>query len=365
MLSSYPPIQLKSNRITAALVVLVMIAAPVFILSTVNTATTREQRRVKKLQWLLPYRTNVALLKSPKTFLFGAFDNNTQEGFKSIMSLEDSLKTALPIIHIYTAWGSKPEEEFPTMQVHSILEMGSIPLITWEPWLTDFDPVKYPQLRKLEDRDKGGMAEIAQGKYDFYITQWAQDARKVSYPMFVRVGHEMNDPKRFPWGLQNNSPKDFIAAWKHIREVFKKQGANNIIWVWSPHPSYGYVNLFYPGDSLVDYVGVSALNYGTIAPWSKWWTFKDIFGNYYKDLARYKKPIMITEFGCLSTGGSRSKWFYDAMDSIPQKYPAIKSVVFFHYSEDKSISPQAIDWSFKNDPITTKVITREVQKLNK
>ena len=125
------------------------------------------------------------------------------------------------------------------------------------------------------------------------------------------------------------------------------------------------MNLFYPGDSLVDYVGVSALNYGTIAPWSKWWTFKDIFGNYYKDLARYKKPIMITEFGCLSTGGSRSKWFYDAMDSIPQKYPAIKSVVFFHYSEDKSISPQAIDWSFKNDPITTKVITREVQKLNK
>jgi hypothetical protein len=324
---------------------------------------SRGQRRVNKLKWLTPYRNDPALIRNPKVFLFGAFDNNTREGFESIVSLEDSIKTTFPLIHIYTAWGSKPEEEFPTLQVKSILELGSIPIITWEPWLTDFDADKYPQLRKLEERDKGGLADIAHGKYDFYIGKWADNAKKINSQIFLRVGHEMNDPYRYPWGPQNNSAKDFVAAWKHIREVFKKQKANNIVWVWSPHPAYGYFDAFYPGDSMVDYVGVSALNYGTVASWSKWWTFKEIFGNYYKDFTHFKKPIMITEFGSLSAGGNRSKWFTNAMDSIPQKYPLVKSIVFFHYSDDKTTTQQTLNWYFKNDPPVTRAIAKEIQKF--
>lgn len=379
--------QTKAFRISSTLAALFIGVILVLVLTTVGSKTrgplsdllsftgesvqkieesliisSREQRRANKLKWLQTYRDNPTLLKNPKNFLFGAFDNNTREGFESIVSIEDSLKTTFPLIHIYCAWGSKAEEEFPALQVKSILELGSIPIITWEPWLTDFDPDKYPQLRKQEERDKGGLGDIAKGKYDFYISRWADAAKKINSQIFLRVGHEMNDPYRYPWGPQNNSAKDFIAAWKHIREVFKKQNANNIIWVWSPHPAYGYFDAFYPGDSLVDYVGVSALNYGTVASWSKWWTFKEIFGNYYKDLTHFKKPMMITEFGCLNVGGNRTKWFTDALDSIPQKYPLVKSIVFFHYSDDKTTTQQSLNWYFKNDAITTKAIAREILK---
>jgi len=324
---------------------------------------SREQRRINKLKWLQDYRNNAALLKNPRNFLFGAFDNNTREGFESVINLEDSLRTTFPLISIYSAWGSKPEEEFPTLQVKSIIELGSIPVITWEPWLTDFDSDKYPQLRKLEERDKGGMADVAKGKYDFYISKWAESAKRINSQIFLRVGHEMNDPYRYPWGPQNNSAKDFVAAWKHIRDVFRKQNANNVIWVWSPHPAYGYFDAFYPGDAEVDYVGVSALNYGTVASWSKWWTFKDIFGNYYKDFMHFKKPIMITEFGCLATGGSRSKWFTEALTDMQQKYPLVRSIIFFHYSDDKTTTQQTLNWYFKNDVTTTRAITREIVKF--
>ncbi|MDB5282217.1 MAG: hypothetical protein JWO06_1292 [Bacteroidota bacterium] len=320
----------------------------------------REGKRSDKLQWFKPYITDSVLLKKPETLLLGAYDNNTKESFESIVTLEDSLKTTFPLIHIYIAWGSKTEEQFPALQVRGIMEMGSVPVITWEPWLTDFDGDKYPQLRKPEYRDKGGLVDVSKGLYDFYIKEWADAAAKIKGPIFLRIGHEMNDPYRYPWGPQNNSAKEFIAAWRHIHDVFIKEGATNVIWTWSPHPAYGFFKEFYPGANYVDYVGVGTLNYGTVASWSKWWSFKEIFGNYYNALAAFNKPIIITEFGCLNVGGSRSEWFADALDSLPEKYPAVRSIVFFHYNDDKTTTQQAINWYIKEDTATIHAIRKRI-----
>jgi beta-mannanase len=315
---------------------------------------TRENKRADKLKWLTKYTT--ASLKNPAEILFGAFDNQAVESFESIINLEDSLKNTFPLIQIYTAWGSKPEEKFPQTQVESIRALGSIPVITWEPWLTDFNAEDYPRLRAIKERDKGGLKDITKGLYDNYIIEWALEAAKIKSPLFLRVGHEMNDPYRYPWGPQNNSANDFIAAHRHIHKLFSKVGATNVIWIWSPHPAYGFFNEFYPGDTYVDYVGVSALNYGTVASWSKWWSFKEIFGNYYKTLSRFKKPIMITEFGSLEVGGKRSVWFKEALDSLPVKYPYVRSVLFFHYSDDKTTTQQTINWYIVKDVETISTI---------
>ncbi len=321
----------------------------------------REVKRSDKLKWFEAYKTNPVLLKDPKTILLGAYDNQTKESFESVVSLEDTLKTTFPLIHIYTAWGSKTEEEFPKLQVEDIIELGSLPVITWEPWLSDFDADKNPQLRKAEVRDKGGLNDINKGLYDTYISKWATEAAKIKQPIFLRVGHEMNDPYRYPWGPQNNSAKDFINAWRYIRQVFKAAGATNVIWVWSPHPAYGYFDAFYPGDAYVDYVGIGTLNYGTVASWSKWWSFKEIFGNYYKDLAKFKKPIILTEFGCLDVGGNRSQWFADALTDIPTKYPAVKALMFFHYNDDKTTTQQSINWYIRDDRKTSKAIADKIK----
>lgn len=321
----------------------------------------REVKREDKLEWYKSYKDNVSNLKTPTTFLIGAYDNQTTESFQSVVDLENKLQTTFPLIHIYSAWGDKPEEQFPSLQVESILELGSTPVITWEPWLTDFNDAANPKLRSKEQRDKGGLKDIANGIYDSYIKAWATSAKEINQPIFLRVGHEMNDPYRYPWGPQNNTANDFIAAWKHIHTIFKTEGANKVIWIWSPHPAYGFFSAYYPGDAYVDYVGVGTLNYGTVANWSQWWSFKEIFGQHYKELAQFNKPIMLTEFASLSVGGDRKKWYADALHQLPQNYPAVKSILFFHYSDDNTTTQQTINWYIKNDSLTVNAITKEIK----
>jgi beta-mannanase len=156
----------------------------------------------------------------------------------------------------------------------------------------------------------------------------------------------MNDPYRYPWGPQNNKPEDFIAAWQHVVKRFRQQGANNVLWCWSPHPAYHPYAAFYPGHEYVDWIGITTLNYGTVASWSQWWSFDDIFGKCYNELSLYEKPLMLTEFGSLGIGGSKAQWFQQALDALHNKYPKVKSVVFFHNANDNTTTYKSIDWSF-------------------
>ena len=171
----------------------------------------------------------------------------------------------------------------------------------------------------------------------------------------------MNDFFRYTWGPQNNSAKDYIDAWRHIHDLFIKLGANNIVWLWSPHPAYEF-KTFYPGDNYVDFVGVGVLNYGTVAVWSKWWSFKEIFGNHYGQLAVFNKPIVITEFGSLVAGGDRAKWYANSLDSLPQKYPLVKSIILFHFSKDNTTTQQTLNWDIIDDHDVTTAIVNELSK---
>jgi len=307
----------------------------------------RVYKRKSKLLWLEKY--NIEELRNPTEILMGASDNSKKESYETILNLEDSLNTTFPIIHIYNAWGSKKSEEFPKLAVQTIVSMGSIPMVTWEPWLGDFDEEEFIGIPSIDKRDKQCLKAIADGTYDKYIREWAQDLKKINSPIYIRLAHEMNDPYRYPWGPQNNKPEDFIAAWQHVHNIFKEEGVKNALWVWSPHPSYKYFEVYYPGEKYVDFVGLGVLNFGTAASWSKWWTFEELFGNDYEDMAQFDKPIMIAEFGSLNVGGNRAKWFSDALKNLPTKFPQIKSILFFHYPADKTLTDKQISWYFIED----------------
>lgn len=171
----------------------------------------------------------------------------------------------------------------------------------------------------------------------------------------------MNDPYRYPWGPQNNTPEDFIEAWKHVHGVFERVGANNVIWVWAPHPSYEYFEVYYPGDEYVDYIGLGVLNFGTAVTWSKWWSFDQLFGNQYEKLKSFHKPIMITEFGSLNVGGDRAEWFSDALKGMAEKYTSIKAVLFFHYPADETITDKIVSWYFIEDKETKEAIIKQIE----
>jgi hypothetical protein len=305
--------------------------------------------RRETLRWLEPYRASADLLRKPDIVLLGAYDSGIPRTLDGVLALETSLHAPLPLIQVYSAWGDKPDQQFPVGLLTAITGLGSIPVVTWEPWVADFESVRHPGIALRDARDRHALEAVARGDYDFYVDAWAAEAARFGKPIFLRFAHEMNDPYRYPWGPQNNTKEEYIAAWRHVVERFRAAGARNVIWVWSPHVAYEYWDLYYPGDAYVDWVATGVLNFGPIAQWSRWWTFAEIFGAKYPRLAAFGKPIMIAELGSLAVGGDRATWYRDAIDSIPRSYPAVRAVLFFHASDDQTVTYQKVDWTIAGD----------------
>jgi hypothetical protein len=312
--------------------------------------------RSGQLAWFAGYRTNADRLRAPANILLGAYDSRLPETAEGLIEMERALDTTLPLVQIYTAWGDNTEHAFPLRAFTMIRTLGSVPVVTWEPWLAVFDNARHPHLPLRQERDRGGFAAIARGDYDFYIDRWAAEAARYGQPFFLRFAHEMNDPYRYPWGPQNNTKEEFIAAWRHLVDRFRKAGATNVIWVWSPHVAYEWWDLYYPGHDVVDWTATSVLNYGPIAQWSRWWTFQQIFETKYEQLAAFGKPVMIAELGSLRVGGDRAAWYRDALTDLPSRLPSVKAVLLFNASDDQTVTAQKVEWTLRGDDVVAAAV---------
>jgi hypothetical protein len=296
-------------------------------------------------------------LRHPDRILYGVYDGLLPSSFAGVEELEGSLDYRFPILSSYVAWGDKPDQQFPSRFVETVDRLGSIPMITWEPWVTAFDEQLRKNLPPVKEREYASLAAIARGDYDFYIVPFATEAAKYGKPLFLRFGHEMNDPYRYPWGPQNgNRPDDFIAAWRHVHVIFQKMNASNVLWVWSPHISMPWFEYYYPGDEWVDWIGTGILNYGDTAPWSRWWSFHQILEKAYPALQRINKPIMISEFGTLTSGGDAVQWYDQAVRDMAEKYQRIRCVVLFNQKYDVTLSNQPLNWSVLQSPRVTNAV---------
>jgi hypothetical protein len=144
----------------------------------------------------------------------------------------------------------KPFAEHEALEV---VNAGEIPLIQLN-------------MYKVTSRD------IAAGDYDRHLTQYAQAVKKFGCVIVLSLGHEMNG-WWYPWGSRNGTtPAEFIAAWRHVHDLFAKQGTHNVIWSWDPTHQYnsppapGKIatppSQWYPGSQYVDWVGIDGyLNY--------------------------------------------------------------------------------------------------------
>jgi hypothetical protein len=327
--------------------------------------TARQTSRSDYLQPLRPTLDSVGGLRRPQTTLFGIYDGGFPNTFAGVEQVENAINYKFPIISFYSAWGDKPTQQFPLRMVETIHAMGSVPMITWEPWVVDFDERLRTNLKPLAEREYASLAAIARGDYDFYVVPWAKAAAASRRPLFLRFAHEMNDPYRYPWGPQNgNRPEDFIAAWKHVHLIFQKMGATNVLWVWSPHISMPWFEYYYPGPEYVDWVGTGVLNYGTIASWSRWWSFHQILEKAYPTLLRMEKPIMICEFGTLAQGGDMTEWYRQAFYHLQHTYSrGVRAVVFFNQANDITLSPSyPLNWSVVQSPRAAEVVGQEIAR---
>lgn len=205
---------------------------------------------------------------------------------------------------------------------------GRVPVITWEPWNSN----KNLSVGHLQG--EFSHKEIIDGKHDDFIRQWAQGAANYKQPIFLRFAHEMNG-NWYSWGNQNGTTDSYIKMWRHVHNIFEQEGADNVLWLWSPnntdqHGSSASILMYYPGDEYVDWIGFSGFNWGTSSKTSRWVSFKDLAYEAYGQLSQINKPIMVTETSSVSTGGNKEAWFRQTLTSDLPQFPKIKAVVLFN-----------------------------------
>jgi hypothetical protein len=287
-----------------------------------------------------------------KEIFLGIYKPEVPYSFQRLESLEGSINRKFDIISFYQTWGERSEDMFPQDMMREIDRHGSVAMITWEPWLTEF---------KINNTDgasntKTDLRSIANGKYDKYIREWAKESVVYGKPFFLRFAHEMNNPQ-YPWSeAAGNRPKDFIDSWKHVHRIFKDEGAMNVLFVWSPQGIMP--NEFYPGGEYVDWIGAGIFNYGSYAE-DIWHSFEYVYEPIYRSAIRYDKPIMIAEIGCSPLGGNQMQWYSDAFKMISKTYPETKAVVLFNNPADFTLAGSIIDWSIDNNPEILQLLRNE------
>lgn len=280
--------------------------------------------------------------------------------------LEASQNLEFDIISFYLAWNDASVDKFPYELMEKIAQKEAIPMITWEPWASTL--AQNSSSPELQEEQKV-MKHIAEGFFDDYISDFAEHLARYDRPVFLRFAHEFDNPQ-YPWSSTgNNRPEEFIAAWKRVFEILVQKGAHDVILVWNPWKAEN-MEMYYPGDEYVDWIGITLLNYGEQNTSGKSYSFPDLYEPFFWELKNFRqKPVMLSEFGSVKSGTNQKKWMADALSSIENRFTEISAVVLFSSAFDNNIpyperfEAEYLDWtldsyeplraSFKSSPIAS------------
>ncbi|MDV6260315.1 glycosyl hydrolase [Rhodococcus yunnanensis] len=219
----------------------------------------------------------------------------------------------------------------PIAQLDAVAATGADSVLTWEPW-RHFGG---------EDYDRGAfpMADIAAGAFDDYLYRWADELVAHGSVVYLRFAHEPNGTW-YPWSPAGGTePETYVAAWRHVHDLFASKGASNVKWVWAPNVPVPQENRpirqWYPGDEYVDVIGIDGYNWGTSTPDQSWIGPSDLFGSSLDELRSISadKPIVITEVGSAEQGGSKSDWIEELVAYLDEQ-PEVAGFVWFDHDKE-------------------------------
>lgn len=256
------------------------------------------------------------------------------------------------ILHFTQPWNNNGNwQSFPTQEFNTIRQRGAIPLLSWGSWDACCGPNE--SAFALRNIANGAHSSYRGKTFDQYVTAWAKAAKNWGHPFFLRFDHEMNGWWQFPWAtapdpktgvtINNNKPADYVAAWKHVHDIFTSVGTTNVTWVWSPNIESHLttpIASVYPGSGYVDWTGLDGYNNSV----SNWLTFSQIFSgsktdgflNSYVNITTLAptKPLMLAEWASLEAndgGIKKAAWETDALTTqVLTNYTKIKAIVWYN-----------------------------------
>ncbi len=203
---------------------------------------------------------------------------------------------------------------FPIDWVNSIIELGGIPHIAWEP--------------------NNGLDSVQD---DDYLRQFAQDAGAVDWPLFIRFASEMNGT----WCAYSGDSTAYIEKWRLVHDVMEQEAPKAMmLWTVFTFPEE-QIEKYYPGDEYVDWVGVNLYNV-------VYHNNNRYLGAMEEDPLRLldfvydtysaRKPIHITEYGVTHYTTTDDTYYIDfAKEKLSRiygnlltRYPRVKAITYFN-----------------------------------
>jgi Glycosyl hydrolase family 26 len=240
-----------------------------------------------------------------------------------LLAYEKTVGQAAAWVYFSNNWYSS--SAFPLATATWIREAGAVPFIRLMLRSSDENPTPDP-LYTLE--------AIARGNFDAELCAWAEAAKDFGSPVLLEWGTEMNG-QWFSWnGTWNGraeGAKRFREAYRHIVETMRAAGATNLTWVFhinagdDPEESWNAFENYYPGDDVVDWLGVSV--YGAQTPQDEEAiSFVEQLDAVMPRLsALADKPVFVLEFGMTHNYPGASQWADEALDALLEgRWPNVR-----------------------------------------
>jgi len=277
---------------------------------------------------------------------FNYGQNGAADNYAPIAELIEKLGHKPALVHGFYSWKNidGSYRAFPREFADYAVAWGATPLITWQPGAAnEQNQVERPQADWT-------CVQIASGKYDDYIKTWATAAKACPHTLYVRLMHEFNAAP-YPWAYSvdhaNNAPEKYVAAFRHVVDIFHKTNVSNVQFVWcfgcgaqEPPPEN-----WFPGDDYIEWIGLDGYNYGFVKDGSqkRWRTYEEVYAVSYARLTKIsRRPVIICEIACaedvdkkgsmqIVDKSSKPNWIKNTfITAIPQKTPRVKAVVLFN-----------------------------------
>ncbi len=193
-------------------------------------------------------------------------------------------------------------------------------------------------------------ASIASGAWDSKIHEWALHmeqylAKGGGRSLVLAPLQEMNGT----WTPYGCDAASFKNAYRRIVDIIRGRGNNEtkVRFAFSPNgwtsPGCGSISSYYPGDSYVDVIGISAYRWdGSASVYSVMGGTVDSLTSLYPT-----KPIVIAQTAAWPSG-SKSQWIRD-MFNWASSNPNVVAVIYFNYN-NAGVSGET-DWRIWIPPV--------------
>jgi len=188
------------------------------------------------------------------------------------------------------------------------------------------------------------LSHVAAGDDDAWLRSYAKAVAAWPRPVAIGIDHEFNGPW-WPWSYQHETPASFTAAWRHIVDVFRQEGAKPS-WVWTisnvTGPQAAGVEPYWPGADYVTWIGINAYYYRASD------TFASVFTPVLAEARAISgDPVLVTETGANPASG-RVRAIGDLYEGIAGT-PGTLGFIWFDYDK-ASAHGDPHNWLLDNDP---------------